>query len=124
MNQITQRNKLDKQLSSYVAFLKIANRSQSVKLCKEIAKLSSRIELIDLMPFPEQSKKLDEYFETKQSKLNFKTIETKSDMRNQKRLPPELRKPIHDEPKDSRNRALELASQHKDIRPVKYLLKN
>lgn len=123
MNHINQRNKLDKQVSYYVAFLKIANRSQSIKICKEIAKLSSRIELIDLMPFPEQIKKLDEHFETKQSKLNFKTIETKPDMRNQKRLPPELRKPIHDEPNDSRNMALELARKHKDVKPIIYDLK-
>lgn len=123
MNHINQRNKLDKQITDYVGFLKIANRSQSVKLCKEIAKLSSRIELIDLMPFPNQIQKLDVYFETKQSKMNFKTIETKTDMRKQKRLPPELRKPIHDEPNDSRNKALQLASEHVDTKPIIYDLK-
>ena len=123
MNHINQRNKLDKQISSYVDFLKIATRSQSVTICKEIAKLSSRIELIDLMPFPNQIQKLDEYFETKQSKMNFKTIETKTEMANKKRKPPELAKPIFDEAPDSRRRAIELASQHKDTKPIKYDLK-
>jgi len=123
MNHITQRNRFDKQISDYIGFLKIATRMQSIKLCKEIVKLSSRVEFIELMPYPDQVKKLDEYFETKQSKINFKTIETNPDMSNKKRLPPELCKPIFDEPKESRNRALQLASEHKDVKPVKYLLK-
>jgi len=124
MNHVTQRNKLDKQISSYVGFLKIANRGQSLKLCREIIKLQDRIDLIDMMPYPNQIKKLDEHFETKQSKLNFKTIETPTDMRNQKRNPPEKQHVIFDEPKESRNRALQLVSEHKDIKPIKYLLKN
>lgn len=124
MNHISQRNKLEKQVSSYVAFLKIANRSQSVKLSKEIAKLSSRIDTIDQMPYSDQIKTLDEHFETKQSKLNFKTIETPTDMSKKKRNAPENCHPIHDEAKDSRNRALQLAREHKDIKPIRYILKN
>lgn len=123
MNHINLRNKLDAQISSYIEYQKIATRSQSIKLSKEIARLSEKIELIDMMPYPVQKRQVDFTTEHKQSKLNFKTIETKSDMRNQKRLPPELRKPIHDEPNDSRNRALKLARKHKDVKPIIYDLK-
>jgi predicted metal-dependent hydrolase len=107
-----------------VAFLKIANRGQSVKLCREIAKLSTRIEEIDIMPYLKQIEPIDEFLDEKPSKLNTQTTETKTDMRNQKRNSPENQHPIHDEAKDSRNRALQLASEHKDIKPIKYLLKN
>lgn len=123
MNHITQRNKLDKQISGYVGFLKIANRGQSLKLCREITKLSVRIEEIDAMPYLKQIEPIDEYLDQKPSKLNTQSIETKTDMRKQKRLPPERQSVIFDEPADSRRRALQLASEHKDIRPIKYLLK-
>jgi hypothetical protein len=124
MNQITKRNRLDSQISSYVAFLKIANRGQSVKLCREIAKLSTRIEEIDVMPYLKQIEPIDEFLDEKPSKINIQTTETKTDMRNQKRNSPENQHPIHDEAKDSRNRALQLASEHKDIKPIRYLLKH
>jgi hypothetical protein len=124
MTHINQRNQLDVQITNYVRFLKIANRSQSIKLSKEISKLSSRIATIDEMSYLSQRQELAFSFETKQSKLNFKTIETPTDMRNQKRLPQERQHPIFEEAKDSRNRALQLASEHKDIKPIRYLLKN
>jgi len=124
MNNIHQRNFFDKQISSYVAFLKIATRSQAIKISKEIVKLSNRISVIEDMGWLEQKKEVPAYYETKQSKMNFKTIETKTDMSKRKRNAPELCKPIFDEPKDSRNRALQLASEHKDIRPIKYDLKH
>lgn len=123
MNHISQRNKLEKQISGYVGFLKIANRGQSLKLCREITKLSVRIEEIDAMPYLKQIEPIDEYLDQKPSKLNTQPIETKTDMRKQKRLPPERQSVIFDEPADSRRRALQLASEHKDIRPIKYLLK-
>ena len=127
MNQISQRNKLDKQISSYVGFLKIATRRQSIKLCSEITKLQNRIDIIELMPYKEQLQELDEQFETKQSKANFKTIQNNKKeylaMSNKKRNAPERCKPIHDEPADSRRRALQLVEAHVDVKPVKYLLK-
>jgi len=127
MNAIAQRNKLDIQISSYVNFLKISTRSQSIKLCKEITKLQLRVELIDLMPYPKQLEKLEDYFETKQSKMNLRTIPNKQKehitMINKKRLPPELCKPIFDEPKDSRRKAMELSKTHIDTKPIKYDLK-
>lgn len=127
MNHINQRNKLDIQISSYVAFLKIATRSQSIKLCKEITRLQARVELIDLLPYKKQLDTLDESFETKQSKMNLKTITNHKKeyltMSKKKRNAPELCKPIFDEAPDSRRRAIELVSQHKDTKPIKYDLK-
>ena len=123
MTNANQRNLFDRQISSYVAFLKIATRSQAIKLSKEIVKLSNRISLIDDMGWLDQKKEVPTYYETKQSKLNFKTIETPTDMRNQKRNPPEKQHPIFGEAAELRKKALELASQHVDNRPIKYLLK-
>ena len=122
MTHINQRNQLDKRITDYVRFLKIATRSQAVKLSKEIAKLSERIATIDDMSLKDQKKKLAEYHETKQSKMNFKTIENPKAM-NRKRNPPEKCKPIFNEPKDSRRRAMELVEAHVDVKPIKYLLK-
>jgi hypothetical protein len=124
MNNIHQRNFFDKQISNYVAFLKIATRSQAIKISKEIVKLSNRISVIEDMGWLEQKKEVPTYFETKQSKLNFKTIETPTDMSKKKRNAPENCHPIHDEAKDSRNRALQLAREHKDIKPIRYILKH
>lgn len=124
MTNTNQRNLFDRQISSYVAFLKIATRSQAIKISKEIVKLSNRISVIEDMGWLDQKKEVPTYYETKQSKMNFKTIETKTDMSKRKRNSPENCKPIFDEAKDSRNRALQLASQHVDTKPVKYLLKN
>lgn len=124
MNHIGQRNALERDISAYVRVIKTSTRSQVIKLSKEITKLSARITTIEEMSYTDQRQELDFHFETKQSKMNFKTIETKTDMSKRKRNAPELCKPIFDEPKESRNRALQLASEHKDIRPIKYLLKN
>ena len=49
MTNANQRNLFDRQISSYVAFLKIATRSQAIKLSKEIVKLSNRISVNDDM---------------------------------------------------------------------------
>lgn len=44
-------------------------------------------------------------------------------MSNKKRNPPELARPIHNIPSDSHRRAIELAKQHIDTKPIIYLLK-
>ena len=124
MTNTNQRNALDKQISGYVGFLKIATRSQAIKLSKEIVKLSNRISVIEEMGWLEQRKEVPTYFETKQSKLNFKTIETPTDMSNRKRNSPENCKPIFGESAELRRKALQLASEHKDIKPIRYILKN
>lgn len=125
MNHIAQRNSLERQITAYVRVLKISTRSQAIKLSEEITKLASRITIIEQMSYTSQREELDFSFETKQSKLNFKTLdESNPRPMKRKRNCPENQHPIHDEAKDSRNRALQLASQHVDIKPVKYLLKN
>jgi len=124
MNHINLKNKIDAQISSYIEYQKTTTRSKSIKLSAEIAKLSEKIKLIDMMPYPIQKRQIDFTIEHKPSKINIQTIETPTDMRNQKRNPPERQHVIFDEPKDSRNRALQLASEHKDIKPIRYLLKN
>lgn len=124
MNHISRRNKLDKQISSYADFMKSATRSQIIKLSKEITNLSNRISEIDSMPYLKQIEPIEDYLDEKPSKLNVQTIETKTDMSNKKRNPPEKCKPIFGEAAESRRKAIELASQHKDIKPIRYLLKN
>jgi len=124
MNHISQRNKLDKQISSYVDFMKSATRSQIIKLSKEITNISNRISEIDSMPYLKQIEPIEDYLDEKPSKLNTQTIETKTDMSNKKRNPPEKCKPIFGEAAESRRKAIELASQHKDIKPIRYILKH
>jgi hypothetical protein len=124
MNHINQRNALEKQITDYVRVIKIGTRTQVIKLSKEIAKLSARITTIEEMSYADQKQELDFHFETKQSKMNFKTIETPTDMSKKKRNAPENCRPIFGEAAESRRKALELASQHVDVKPVKYLLKN
>lgn len=124
MNHISQRNKLDKQISSYVDFMKSATRSQIIKLSKEITNLSNRISEIDSMPYLKQIEPIEDYLDEKPSKLNVQTIETTNDMSKRKRNAPELCKPIFGEAAESRRKAIELASQHKDIKPIRYILKN
>jgi len=124
MNHINLRNKLDAQISSYIEYQKTTTRSKSIKLSAEIARLAAKVELINMMPYPIQKRQIDFTIEHKQSKINVQTIETPTDMRKQKRNPPEKQHVIFDEPADSRRRALQLASEHKDVKPIRYLLKN
>jgi len=122
MTNQNQRNILETRISDYARFMKICPKGKVVALAKEITKLQARVCIIRMMEPHRLRENVDFYFETKQSKLNFKTLET-PDMSTKKRNTPENCKPIHDQAKDSRNRALQLASEHKDIRPIKYLLK-
>lgn len=123
MNHINLRNKLDAQISSYIEYQKTTTRSKSIKLSAEIAKLSEKIKLIDMMPYPIQKRQVDFTIEHKKSKLNIQTIETKTDMSKRKRNAPELCRPIFGEAAESRRKALELVEAHVDVKPVKYLLK-
>jgi len=124
MNHINLRNKLDAQISSYIEYQKTTTRSKSIKLSAEIARLAAKVELINMMPYPIQKRQIDFTIEHKPSKINVQTIETPTDMRKQKRNPPEKQHVIFDEPADSRRRAIQLASEHKDVKPIRYLLKN
>ena len=123
MNYINHRNQLDIQITNYARIMKLSTRLQVVKLSKEIANLSSRIDAIDQIPISEKLKEITFSFETIESKINLKTT-IKKDMSTKKRNPPELCKPIQNEISDSRRRAMQLASEHVDRKPIKYLLKN
>lgn len=124
MNHINLKKKLDDQISSYIEYQKTTTRSKSIKLSAEIARLAAKVELINMMPYPIQKRQIDFTIEHKPSKINVQPIETPKDMRNRKRLPPERQHIIHDEAKDSHRMALKLASEHKDIKPIRYILKH
>lgn len=124
MNHINLRNKLEAQISSYIEYQKTTTRSKSIKLSEEITKLSAKIELINMMPYPIQKRQIDFTIEHKPSKINIQTIETETDMSTKKRNSPENCKPIFGEAAELRRKALELASQHKDVKPIRYDLKN
>ena len=123
MNHINLKNKIDAQISSYIEYQKTTTRSKSIKLSKEISRLSQIIELIDMMPYPVQKRQIDFKTEHKESKINIQPIETETDMSNRKRNSPENCKPIFGEAAELRRKALQLASEHVDVKPVKYLLK-
>jgi hypothetical protein len=74
MNAITQRNKLEIQLKGFKDFVPFCPSDGLLKLMSEMARIYLRIE--NLRECPEYKLKDDVpfYFETKQSKINFKTI--------------------------------------------------
>jgi hypothetical protein len=74
MNAITQRNKLEVQLKNYKDYVPICSADGLLKLMGEMAKIHLRIE--KLREYPESKLKagVPFYYETKQSKINFKTI--------------------------------------------------
>lgn len=74
MTPINQRNSLDKQISNYVRFMKICPTNQVVKLAKEISRLQARVSVIRNMEHEQLHTDVPFFFETKQSKMNFKTI--------------------------------------------------
>lgn len=123
MNHINLRNKLDAQISSYIEYQKTTTRTKSIKLSEEIAKLAAKVELINMMPYPIQKRQIDFKTEHKESKINIQKIEIETDMSNRKRNSPENCKPIFGEAAELRRKALQLASEHIDVKPVKYLLK-
>ena len=88
MNHINLRNKLEAQISSYIEYQKTTTRSKSIKLSEEITKLSAKIELINMMPYPIQKRQIDFTIEHKPSKINIQTIETETDMSTKKRNVP------------------------------------
>lgn len=124
MNHLNLRSKIDSQISSYIEYQKTTTRSKSIKLSKEIARLSEKIELIDMMPYPIQKRQIDFTIEHKPSKINIQTTETETDMSKKKRNAPENCKTIFEEASDSRNKAIELSKNHVDTKPIRYLLKN
>lgn len=74
MNHITQRNLLEQQLKSLKDFVPLCPNDSLPKLLNEMLKIQSRIEKIKELDFDKLVVNVTYYFETKQSKLNFKTI--------------------------------------------------
>jgi len=74
MNAITQRNKLEIQLKGFKDFVPFCPSDGLLKLISEMARIYLRIE--NLKEFPECKLKAEVafYYETKQSKSNFKTV--------------------------------------------------
>ena len=74
MNATTQRNKLEAQLKSFKDFVPFCPDDYLLKLMGEMAKIHFRIEKIKEYSTNKLAEDIAFYFETKQSKTNFKTI--------------------------------------------------
>jgi hypothetical protein len=74
MNHISQRNQLEMRINTYVKFMKICPNRSVVKLAKEITRLQARVAIIRMMDYQHLHETAEMYFETKQSKSNFKTV--------------------------------------------------
>jgi hypothetical protein len=74
MNHISQRNNLEKQCKSYVEFMKNCPRNSVIKLAQEISRIQARVSIIRNMNYQHLQEEVVVYYETKQSKSNFKTV--------------------------------------------------
>lgn len=74
MNAITQRNRLEIQLKNYKDFVPICPADSLPKLMNEMMKIHCRIQKIKEYNLSKIMEEVPHYFETKQSKSNFKTI--------------------------------------------------
>jgi predicted component of type VI protein secretion system len=74
MNHITQRNQLEIQLKNYKDFMPLCPPDSVPKLVKEMMKIHCRIEKIKEFSLEKLVEKVDYQYETKQSKINFKTV--------------------------------------------------
>ena len=74
MNAITQRNILDSQLKSYINFMLDCPRDSFSKLSNEMIKIINRLDQIKCMGLKDLMKEVPCYYETKQSKMNYKTL--------------------------------------------------
>lgn len=74
MNAISQRNKLEIQLKGFKDFVPFCPSDGLLKLMSEMARIYLRIEKLREYSEGELSQEVPFYFETKQSKINFKTI--------------------------------------------------
>lgn len=74
MNHQTQRNELEKRLISYRNFMPYCGIDDLLKLSNEIIKIIGRLDKLKELNRLEINKPVLFYFDTKQSKSNFKTI--------------------------------------------------
>ena len=74
MNATTQRNKLEAQLKGFKDFVPFCPADGLLKLMGEMAQIYFRIEKLKEYSENRITEEVPYYFETKQSKINFKTI--------------------------------------------------
>jgi len=74
MNAITQRNKLEVQLRNYKDYVPFCSADGLLKLMGEMARIYLRIEKLKEYSESKLKAEVPFYYETKQSKINFKTI--------------------------------------------------
>jgi hypothetical protein len=70
MNAITQRNRLEITLKSYMEFAPYCPRDSYLKLSNEMVRISERLEKIKCMTLSELTKQIPEYLDTKNSIIN------------------------------------------------------
>jgi len=71
MNAITQRNRLDATIKSYMHFMPFCPRDSFIKLSNEMIKISERLEAIKCMGAKELMAPVEVQYDTKQSRANF-----------------------------------------------------
>jgi hypothetical protein len=74
MNYISQRNRLEMQLQNYIKFTEYCPRNSFLKLSMEMVRITERIEILNRMTLSELTKQVPEYYDTKHSKINLKTV--------------------------------------------------
>ena len=74
MNAISQRNRLEMQLKNYKDFVPFCPADALPKLLNEMMKIHARIDKIKEYNLSKLMQEVPHYFETKQSKSNFKTV--------------------------------------------------
>lgn len=74
MTHKNQRNILESRISDYANFMRICPKGAVVKLAQEITRLQARVSIIKMMEPHRLRENVDVYFETKQSKMNLKTL--------------------------------------------------
>lgn len=73
MNHIRQRNLLEERLKSYKDFMPLCSNDAMPKLLQEMNRIHARIETIKEYTLDQLVQPVTVQYETKQSKLNFKT---------------------------------------------------
>lgn len=80
MNYITQCNRLEKQKLDFIKFMKICPENSVLKLAQEITKIETRIETIRTLKLDKLTEEVSFQYETKQSVLNKKSFDKKTDL--------------------------------------------
>lgn len=73
MNHIRQRNLLEERLKSYKEFMPLCSFDAMPKLVQEMTRIHARIETIKEYTIDQLVQPVTVQYETKQSKMNFKT---------------------------------------------------